>query len=325
MAAVTHGTAIVARGLTKRYGDLVALDDLDLDIPVGSVFGLLGPNGAGKTTALRLLTGLGHATAGSARVAGIEVGADPGALARRIGVLDQNPRLFGWMRGRELLEFSGRLLGLDGRILRIRVDEVLELVGLTSAARRPVGGYSGGMRQRLGIGAAILHRPAVLFLDEPVSALDPEGRRDVLEIIAGLRDNATIVMSTHILGDVERICDQVAILDHGRLVTASPLEMLLESHARPLYVLEPEPGQATTTERFLAATMAAGWADRAEDVDGMIRIHVRDEVAAAAAILPLVARSGLELARFERARPTLEDVFLSLVSRDDKPTAQEAA
>ena len=324
MATIDDGAAIVARGLTKRYGDLIALEDLDLDVPAGSVFGLLGPNGAGKTTALRLLTDLGHATRGSARVAGIEVGADPRALARRIGTLDQNPRLFGWMLGRELLELSGRLQGLDGRGLRTRVDEVLELVGLTGAAHRKIGGYSGGMRQRLGIGAAILHRPAVLFLDEPVSALDPEGRRDVLEIIAGLRDHATIVMSTHILGDVERICDRVAILDHGRLVAASPLETLLEAHARPLYVLEPEPGQAASAKRFLAATMAAGWADHAEDVDGMIRIHVRDEALAAAAILPLVAHSGLELARFERARPTLEDVFLSLVGRDE-PTAQEAA
>jgi ABC-2 type transport system ATP-binding protein len=206
-AAESAGLAIEARGLTKRYGDVLALDALDLAVPTGSVFGFLGPNGAGKTTTLRLLTGLGRPTAGTAVVAGIEVGRGGTDLARRIGYLDQDPRFYGWMSGRELLTFVGRAYGLAGATLRSRVDEVLETVGLADAAQRRVGGYSGGMRQRLGVGQALLPRPAVLFLDEPVSALDPEGRRDTLELIGRLRGASTVLMSTHILTDVERICD----------------------------------------------------------------------------------------------------------------------
>ncbi len=213
--------AIEARGLTKRFGDVLALDRLDLAVPAGSVFGFLGPNGAGKTTTLRILAGLGHATAGTAVVAGVEVGRGGTELAGRIGYLDQDPRFYGWMTGRELLAFVGRAYGLAGSALRSRVDEVLETVGLVEAAGRRIGGYSGGMRQRLGVGQALLPRPAVLFLDEPVSALDPEGRRDVLELVGSLGGEATVFMSTHILTDVERICDRVAILDHGRLVDRS--------------------------------------------------------------------------------------------------------
>lgn len=227
--------AVVVRGLTKRYGDVVALDRLDLDVPAGSIFGFLGPNGAGKTTTLRLLTGLGRPTAGTASVDGINVATGGRELARRIGSLDQDPRFYGWLTGRELLTLVGRCYGFDARQLRGRVDEVLDLIGLVEAADRRIGGYSGGMRQRLGIGQAVLPRPAVLFLDEPVSALDPAGRRDVLEFIGGLRGAMTVVMSTHILGDVERICDRVGILDRGHLVTEGPMEELLERHAQPMF------------------------------------------------------------------------------------------
>ena len=136
---------------------------------------------------------------------------------------------------------------------------MLETVGLVEAARRRIGGYSGGMRQRLGVGQAMLPRPAVLFLDEPVSALDPEGRRDVLELIGRLRGEATVFMSTHILTDVERICDRVAILDHGRLVAEAPIGELLARHARPILELDPEPGQADAVARLAAALRDAAW------------------------------------------------------------------
>jgi len=231
--------AIRARGLTKRYGSILALDGLDLDVPTGSIFGFLGPNGAGKTTTIRILTGLARASAGTASVAGVEVGLDRPDLHRRIGYLDQDPRFYAWMRGRELLELTGRLDGLRGAGLRTRVDGMLERVGLAEAARRRIGGYSGGMRQRLGIAQALLHGPDIVFLDEPVSSLDPEGRRDLLELIATLRGETTVVLSTHVLADVERICDRVAILDRGRLVSESPLEELLAGHARPIFRLLP--------------------------------------------------------------------------------------
>ena len=304
---------VSTRGLTKRYRLDVALDHLDLDVPAGCVFGFLGPNGAGKTTTLRLLTGLSRPTAGSATVAGIDATTGGRALAERIGALDQDPRYYGWMSARELLTFVGRLYGLDGMALRTRVDEVLETIGLVDAAKRRIGGYSGGMRQRLGIGQAILPRPSVLFLDEPVSSLDPAGRRDVLELIGRLRGTCTVFMSTHILNDVERVCDRVGILDHGRLVTEAPMDELLASHARPILELDPEPDQEAAVAALAATVRGQAWTRDVRVEHGLIRVFVTDAERAAAEVLPLVVTSGVRLARFERVRPTLEDVFLALV------------
>ena len=312
-SAATVPGEVSTRGLTKRYRLDVALDDLDLDVPAGCVFGFLGPNGAGKTTTLRLLTGLARPTAGSATVAGIDATTGGRALAERIGALDQDPRYYGWMTGRELLAFVGRLHGLDGAALRARVDEVLETIGLVDAAKRRIGGYSGGMRQRLGIGQAILPRPSVLFLDEPVSSLDPAGRRDVLELIGRLRGTCTVFMSTHILNDVERVCDRVGILDHGRLVTEAPMDELLASHARPILELDPEPDQDAAVAALAATVRAQAWTRDVRVEHGLIRVFVTDAERAAAEVLPLVVTSGVRLARFERVRPTLEDVFLALV------------
>jgi ABC-2 type transport system ATP-binding protein len=318
-APAPGAAAIEARGLTKTFGSILALDRLDLSVPRGSVFGLLGPNGAGKTTTIRILAGLARATAGSASVAGIDVGLDVPELHRHIGYLDQDPRFYGWMTGRELLEFVGRLHGLAGPTLRARVAEMLERIGLEAAADRRIGAYSGGMRQRLGIAQAILHGPSILFLDEPVSSLDPEGRRDLLELIAGLQGEATVVVSTHVLSDVERICDRVAILDRGRQVTEGPLQELLDAHARPVYWLVPGPGQDAGVGDLVARLRAAPWVTGAAVAGGTIKVTVADPGAAAGEILPLVVAAGVVLDAFERARPTLEDVFLKLVG----PTAAD--
>lgn len=312
-SAATAPGEVSTRGLTKRYRLDVALDGLDLDVPAGCVFGFLGPNGAGKTTTLRLLTGLARPTAGSATVAGIDATTGGRALAERIGALDQDPRYYGWMTGRELLTFVGRLHGLDGLALRSRVDEVLETIGLVDAANRRIGGYSGGMRQRLGIGQAMLPRPSVLFLDEPVSSLDPAGRRDVLELIGRLRGTCTVFMSTHILNDVERVCDRVGILDHGRLVTEAPMDELLASHARPILELDPEPDQDAAIAALVATLRGQAWTRDVRMESGLVRVFVTDAERAATEMLPLVVASGVRVGRFERVRPTLEDVFLALV------------
>ena len=307
------GAAIETRGLTKRFGSILALDRLDLAVPRGSIFGLLGPNGAGKTTTIRILAGLARPTAGSALVAGVPVGLGQPELRRRLGYLDQDPRFYSWMKGRELLELVGRLHGLGGAELRTRVAGMLERTGLAGAAERRIGGYSGGMRQRLGIAQALVHAPELLILDEPVSSLDPEGRRDLLELVAGLRGEATVVFSTHVLADVERICDRVAILDRGRRVTEGPLEELLAAHARPIYNLDPAPLQEAAVAALLARLRAAPWTTDVTATAVGIRVTVADPDAAAGAILPLVVACGVVLESFERARPTLEDVFLELV------------
>ena len=320
--------AVACRRLTKRFGGasgVLAVNGLDLDVPAGSVFGLLGPNGAGKTTTLRLITGLARPTGGTVAIDGVQVAgeADRALGTRRaIGVLDQDPRYYGWMSGHELVVLAGRLQRLSSSDAASRATETLDVVGLSDAAKRRISGYSGGMRQRLGIAQALVSRPRLLVLDEPVSSLDPEGRRDLLVLIEQLGATATVVFSTHVLTDIERICDRVGIIDHGRLVTEGPLDELLARFAQPLYRLEPEPDQAAAIETLTASLRETPWIDDVRVDPARIIVSITDEKAASSALLPLIVAAGVRLAAFERVRPSLEDVFLRLVGRE---TGNEAA
>ena len=305
--------AIECHGLAKRYGDVLALDGLDLEVPAGSVFGFLGPNGAGKTTTLRILASLGRADTGEARVAGLAVGDGAPNRAGLIGYLDQDPRFYGWMTPRDLLRLVGRLHGMDGSALRERIDATLATVGLADAARRAISGFSGGMRQRLGLAQAILNRPPVLLLDEPVSSLDPQGRHDLLQTIRGLGNEATVLFSTHILNDVERVCDRVAIIDHGRVVTASPMEELLARYATPTYVIETAPADDATLGSLAEMLRAVPGVTAIDVVHGTLRATVDDEQAAARWLLAELASQDVTVVAFERQRPSLEDVFLRVV------------
>ncbi len=315
-------SAISCRDLTKRYGDVLALDHLTLDVPSGSIFGFLGPNGAGKTTALRLFTGLAFPDGGSATVAGIDVAADDVTLRRRYSFLDQSPQYYGWMRGQELLQFVGELFGLRGATLRGRVDEVLALTGLTEGAKRRIGGYSGGMRQRLGLAQALINQPEVLFLDEPVSALDPEGRHDILDVIAGLRGTATVFMSSHVLADIERVCDAVAIIDRGRLIVASTVAELQDRYAQPIFTFEPEPDQEAQVGQLITALREASWAGEVVHEHGIVRVLARDTAQASGEILGMLAAHHVAVQRFERGRPSLEDIFLRLVGSGHAESTQ---
>jgi ABC-2 type transport system ATP-binding protein len=224
-------TAISMRGLTKTYPGVQALIDLTLDVPTGSVFGFLGPNGAGKTTAIRVLAGLTRPTSGVATVAGRSV-TDGDGYRTAIGYLGQEPHFYGWMSGADVLRYVAGFYPWVADPLEARIRDILHQVGLTDAADRPTRTYSGGMRQRLGIAQAMVGRPRVLILDEPASALDPIGRHDVLDLMGRLRSEATIFYSTHILADVQRVSDHVAILDRGRLVQTAPTAELLASFNR---------------------------------------------------------------------------------------------
>ena len=305
--------AIVCQGLVKRYGAVTALDHLDLAVPQGSVFGFLGPNGAGKTTAIRLLTGLTRPTSGYAQVAGYEVSAGSVAMRRRISYLDQQPHFYTWMRGRELLEFAGQLFGITGAALRRRVAEVLAQTGLADAAERNVGGYSGGMRQRLGLAQALINQPEVLFLDEPVSSLDPAGRHDLLAIIDGLRDTTTVFMSSHILADIERVCDRVAIINQGRLVVEASIGELQARYALPMIVIQVEHASPEQSTALVERIRARPWATTVSLERDEIHIGISDNTAAGSDLLGLLAASDVAIVRYEQVRPTLEDIFLSLV------------
>ena len=314
--------AIVVERLARRYpGGVLALDGLDLSVPAGSVFGLLGPNGAGKTTCLRLLAGLTHPTGGRAMVAGLDPAVDPIGVRRTLGYLEQDPRAYGWMTGREQLRLIGQLHGQTGLALEAAIDEALGRVDLRRDADRRAGAYSGGMRQRLGIAGALVHAPSIVILDEPMSALDPEGRRDVLGLIASLRGETTVLFSSHVLGDVERICDRVAILDHGRLVVEGALDELLDRYAQPVWRVEAEPGEDAALGAMAQRLRTLPWVTAVVVEHGLLTVAVSDTAVAARELLAVVGASGVAIVSVARVRPTLEDVFLQLTGERDGAAA----
>jgi ABC-2 type transport system ATP-binding protein len=308
--------AIRTEGLTKRYRDVVALDQLDLEVPENTVFGFLGPNGAGKTTTVKLLTGFSRATSGRAWVAGESVAENPLGLRAKIGLLPDVPAFYDWMTGREFLEFMARCYHLDKQLSGARVRDVLELVELHKAGGRRIGGYSRGMRQRLGLAQALINHPRVLFLDEPTSALDPIGRREVLDLILKLRETTTIFMSTHILSDVERVCDLVGIVDRGRLVTVSTVEALQRRYAHSTFEIEfledPAP--------FAACLNAIPWvADvkiAVENGGTVVRVQASDLETARRELPGIVGASSLTLSRYELTLPHLEDIFMEIIAKE---------
>jgi ABC-2 type transport system ATP-binding protein len=316
---MTTTTAIATAGLTKHYPGVAALTDLTLDVPSGSIFGFLGPNGAGKSTTLKVLAGLSRPTSGSATVAGVPVGAGP-AYRRHVGYLAQEPQFYDWMSGRETLRFVASLFG-GGDAARTGIDAILARVGLADAADRRTSTYSGGMRQRLGIAQALVGDPSVLLLDEPVSALDPIGRREVLDLMRELRGEVTVFYSTHILDDVERVSDHVAILDGGRLVQASPTAELLAGFGRD--ELRVAIGGADDSTAIALAGLPGIASVEPTGRDGEIRTYlVRLEpgvtTAVQAAITRFGADRGLAVTENHLVHVGLEDAFLRLVSTKER-------
>ncbi len=309
--------AIEAEGLHKAYPpDTKALDGLDVSIEAGTVFGLLGPNGAGKSTTVKVLTTLARPDSGSARVAGIDVLADPRRVRTMIGAVHQRTGTVKELTGRENLVLQGRLFGMRGGELRRRVDELLGAFGLTEAAEREVKGYSGGMVRRLDIAIGLIHRPSVLFLDEPTTGLDPEVRAAMWDEIRRLRSEAglTILLTTHYLDEADQLADRLAIVDRGRVVTEGTPDELKAELA----------GDAVRVE--LAAAEANGRARAALDsLNGRIRelrmgersldARVDDGAAALPAILAALGEAGVDVATATVARPSLDDVYLRYTGR----------
>jgi ABC-2 type transport system ATP-binding protein len=307
--------AVVCQGLTKRYRDIAAVDSLDLSVEEGVIFGFLGPNGAGKTTTVRMLVGLSHPTGGRAFVAGEEIGRNSISLRGKIGYLPEEPAFYSWMTGREYLEFVGDAFGLPRGESKRRSQELLEMIELKDVAGRRIGGYSRGMRQRLGIAQALMNKPSVLFLDEPSSALDPMGRVEILDTLRRLKAEATttIFLSSHILSDVERVSDVVGIIDKGRLVVKSSVDELRRRFARSVFQLEFEEPAADFVG-FLRQLPWVSKVDSSDDSGGSkLVVHVGDASVAKAQLPGLVAQSGLTLRQYQLALPSLEEVFIELV------------
>lgn len=310
-------TAVRIEELRKVFGTFKALDGLSLTVEPGTVFGFLGPNGAGKTTTIRILTGLAHATSGHAWVIGKEVTASGHEVAHHIGYLPEEPAFYAWMKPGEFLDYVGRVFGLPATERSSRIKELLALAGLEEAAKRRIGGFSRGMRQRLGLAQALFNHPEVLFLDEPTSALDPAGRKEVLEFIEQLRGQCTVFMSTHILADVERVCDTVGIINRGKLVTSGSRDALLAQYAVPAFEVEVDAQCGEGLTRWSNALGKESWV-KTVLVDGLVaRVIVSDVEVAKRELLASITQAGLILTRYEIVRPSLEDVFLQLVNQEE--------
>lgn len=313
-------SAIRMDGLTKHYPGVQALTDLTLDVPSGSIYGFLGPNGAGKSTTLKILGGLARPTRGTAAVSGVAL--DAGAAYRReVGYLAQDPRFYGWMTGRETLQFVASLGNDPAGRDRAWIDQVLSRVGLADAGDRRTKTYSGGMRQRLGIAQALVTRPKVVLLDEPVSALDPIGRREVLDLMSDLKGEATVFYSTHILDDVQRVSDHVAIVDHGRLVRAAPTSELLRSFTKDR--LRVALGGASDETAVQLAVIPGAKSVQSAERDGdvrtyLIRIAPEDAPRIQRDVTRFAVDHDLTVIANDLVRLDLEDVFLRLVDPQER-------
>ena len=310
---------ITTDALTKTYKGASAVQDLSLTVPRHSIFGFLGPNGAGKSTTIKLLLGLIRPTRGSATIFGLDSVRDSVAIRERVGYLAQDPRYYDRMTARETLRFAARFFYAGPKhSIEERVEETLTLVGLHDKADRPIKGFSGGERQRLGIAQAQVNYPDLLILDEPAAALDPIGRRDVLEVMERLRKHTTIFYSTHILEDVQRVSDTVAIMAHGRLITQAPVAELLAGTGGAIYLL------TLTGDVEAARTRLARqpWVASVTKVPGALgaagttalEVSVTDPHIADARLLSLLVEGGqTTVSAFGRKQHNLEEIFMEMV------------
>ena len=311
---------IVAEGLGKRFGDLWALRDLDLEVPAGTVLGLLGHNGAGKTTAVRILTTLALPTTGTARVAGCDVVADAASVRARIGLAGQSATVDDLLSARANLELVGRLYHQPRAVARQRAGELLERLGLAEEADRLVKTFSGGMRRRLDLAATLVALPPVLFLDEPTTGLDPASRNELWDLLRELvRDGMTLLLTTQYLDEADRLADEIVLLDHGRIAAAgSPAELKARVGGERVEVTVVAAEHLPAGETALAP-FADGRASTDPDA-GVLTVPVR----AGTPLLEIVRAldgAGVAARDVHRRQATLDDVFLTLTNRTGAPAA----
>jgi ABC-2 type transport system ATP-binding protein len=306
---------IVVEDLRKRYDGVQALDGVSFEVREGEVFGLLGPNGAGKSTTVRVLVTLTYADEGSASVAGHDVRREQNAVRRTIGYVPQDSGVDQFGTGRENLMLQGRVQGMHGRDLRTRADELLELVGISDAADRIVKNYSGGMRRRLDIALGLMHRPRVLFLDEPTTGLDPEARVAMWDEVSRLAraESLTILLTTHYLEEADQLTDRLAIVSRGKVVvegTSADLKAGLRGDA---VQVELESGAVEDAQRVLAGVGATP--EQVLD-DRIVVSRVENGGRALPGIISALEGAGIDVASVSVSRPSLDDVYLHFTGRD---------
>lgn len=296
---------IRTEGLCKYFGDKKALDNLNLEIPKGIIFGYLGPNGAGKTTTIRVLLNLAKPTKGTAYVLGEDIRKSRNYL-KKVGFLPDVPNFYNFFTAKEFLSFIADITDIENP--KRRIEEILELVGLRNEKSR-IGTYSRGMKQRLGLAQALLPDPEVLILDEPTSSLDPQGRKEVLDLIRSLKDKKTVFFSTHILTDVERICDRIGILKEGILLLEDSIENIKKRYWKRRILIEVD-----DLRKFLERVREILNPNSIEVKNNSIIIEVSDIQRTLKEIPQIIVQEGLLLEKLEILEPSLEDIFLEVTS-----------
>jgi ABC-2 type transport system ATP-binding protein len=325
--------ALEASGLVKRFGTTRAVDGIDLAMPRGGVFGLLGPNGAGKTTAIRIFATLTKPDSGSARVMGHDVVADPQTVRSQISLTGQFATIDGTLTGLENVVLQGRLLGLTRPAARARGAELLDAFGLTASARRAVKTYSGGMQRRLDIATSIVVPPALLFLDEPTTGLDPQSRSQVWETVRLLvRQGTTVLLTTQYLDEADQLSDRIAVMDHGQIIAdGTPTQLKASVGSGALRVGLAAPAEMNRAQQILAE--ALGVTVRAEPGSPALTAQIEADAAdqgaseAVAWAMNQLARSGIKVTSFALGQPSLDEVFLALTGHaaEDNGKAGKAA
>lgn len=298
--------ALEVRDLTKKYGDKEALSQVSFQVKEGSCFGLLGPNGAGKSTTMKIITGVTEEGSGTVRVLGLEHRKEAAAIRKQVGYVPQELTLYELLSAYDNLAFFGEMYGVRGTELKRRIGEVLEHVGLSDRAKDPVKSFSGGMKRRINIAAALLHRPKLVILDEPTVGIDPQSRNHIFEMIRQLKqEGVTVIYSTHYMEEVEALCDDIAIIDHGKVIAQGSLDLLLGQYTTQAVYAELLDGGPAVLEGAVGVTKVyahgKGWVMETDDP----LMVIRD-------LSGRLREAGTPIQALEMMRPSLESVFLRL-------------
>lgn len=299
--------------INKKYGDFEVLKNISFEIKKGTIYGFLGPNGAGKTTTMNILSGLIDFNGGEIYLDGEDFKKNKRQLLRKVGYLPQNPVFYNYMNANEYLHFIGEIANISEKNIKERTIELLDIVKLRPAAKRKIGQYSGGMKQRLGIAVALFNKPEIVFLDEPTSKLDPEGRMEILEFIKDLKSaGTTVFLSTHILSDVERVCDNVSILDRGQILISDNLENLKNKYIQPIFDIEFEK-QYVNIDKIL---LGFKWVESVSILGNKVSIYVNNLDIAKSELLKLLVQGENNVLSYNLRKSNLEDIFIRLVNKN---------
>lgn len=293
--------------LQKKYSDHEVIKNIDFQIFDGECVALLGPNGAGKTTIIKMLIDIAKPSGGQI----LFQGQNHDQMRHYIGYLPQHPTFYSWMTGKELLAFMGGLSNIETDILENRINDLLDLVGLSRAKNKQIGDYSGGMKQRLGIAQALIHQPKLLIMDEPVSALDPQGRRDILELLKVVKQKSTILFSTHVLHDAEELCDKILILNQGELLVNSSIQQMYIDNQQPIFIIH-----APRVSEWVSQLVNENIVESIEQTGSSAKIRVKNIDQGRTWLLDSINRLQLPIQRFELVQESLEEIFLRMVKSE---------